>query len=65
MATGAKIGVGHNLELCTTNIQIIRFQFYDVNVVFVDTPGFAIVDDGTHKSDEEILKMIEHWLKGT
>jgi len=61
MATGGDIGVGHELESYTTEIQIIRFQFVDINVVFVDTPGF----DDTHKSDVEILTMIADWLNTT
>ena len=61
MATGAEIGIGHDLESYTTDIQIIRFQFVDINVVFVDTPGF----DDTHKSDVEILDMIANWLNTT
>ena len=55
------MGVGHDLESCTTDIEIIRFQFFDINVVFVDTPGF----DDTHKSDVEILTMIADWLNTT
>jgi hypothetical protein len=59
MATESKISVGH--DLFTTDIEIIRFQFVDINVVFVDTPGF----DDTYKSDVEILAMIADWLNTT
>jgi GTPase Era involved in 16S rRNA processing len=33
----------------------------DLDVVFVDTPGF----DNTDKTDGEILEMIAEWLKKT
>jgi hypothetical protein len=64
MATGDDGGVGHDLESCTTEISIVKFQCperSDLDVLFVDTPGF----DDTNKSDVEILNMIADWLKTT
>ena len=61
MATGTEVGIGHDLESYTTEIQIIRYQLSGINIVFVDTPGF----DDTYKTDVEILQMIADWLNST
>jgi hypothetical protein len=63
-ATGGGGLVGHELESCTTEISITKFQCperSDLDILFVDTPGF----DDTNKSDVEILDMIAEWLKTT
>ncbi|KAF8811582.1 hypothetical protein BYT27DRAFT_6442621 [Phlegmacium glaucopus] len=63
-ATGFDTGVGHDLESCTSEINIVKLsvpELADGDVVFVDTPGF----DDTHKSDADILKMVADWLKAT
>jgi hypothetical protein len=59
--TGTK--VGHGLESCTHQIQIIRCFDAQQNrrIVFVDTPGF----DDTNISDLDILRMVADWLKLT
>ncbi|KAJ8517857.1 hypothetical protein ONZ45_g5026 [Pleurotus djamor] len=57
-------GVGHDLESCTNEIKILKFQCLErsiQDIAFVDTPGF----DDTHKSDIEILNLIADWLKTT
>ena len=64
LATGFDTVVGHSLESCTSEIQIVKLsvpELADGDVVFVDTPGF----DDTHKSDADILKMVADWLKTT
>jgi hypothetical protein len=64
MATGIDQGVGHDLQSCTTEISIVKFQCLersDLDVVFVDTPGF----DDTNKTDVQILEMIADWLNKT
>ncbi|KAJ8456402.1 hypothetical protein ONZ45_g18733 [Pleurotus djamor] len=56
--------VGHELEPCTNDINILRFQCLErslQDIVFVDTPGF----DGVHKTDKDILNMIANWLRVT
>ncbi|KDQ52989.1 hypothetical protein JAAARDRAFT_197776 [Jaapia argillacea MUCL 33604] len=61
--TGAEAKVGHGLQSCTSEIQVIKLQSpnsaYDV--VFVDTPGF----DDTPKSVTVILNLIPDWLNKT
>ncbi|KDQ53005.1 hypothetical protein JAAARDRAFT_137770, partial [Jaapia argillacea MUCL 33604] len=61
--TGAEAKVGHSLQSCTSDIQVIKLQSpnSDYDVVFVDTPGF----DDTHKSDTVILNLISDWLNKT
>jgi len=56
--------VGHNLELCTKEVEKFRHSLPGLaygDLVFVDTPGF----DDTSKSDLEVLKMVDNWLKST
>jgi len=63
-ASGFKIGIGHQLESCTTDVSPVKVLCAEGNIpdiVFVDTPGF----DDTHKTDIEILEMIAEWLKKT
>jgi len=61
VATGVDVGVGHDLESCTSEIGIFRMTFPGYNIVFVDTPGF----DDNRSSDSDILKMISDWLEIT
>lgn len=54
-------GMHHDLQSCTTEILIVKFRCperSDLNVVFINTPGF----DDTIKTDVEILEMIADWL---
>ena len=57
------IGVGHDLQSCTTEVRALRVRTPEMgkNIILVDTPGF----DDTHKSDYEILELIAKWLKTT
>jgi predicted GTPase len=57
MAAGDDSRVGHGLESCTREIEMVKVN----DVILVDTPGF----DGTHKTDREILTMIADWLAVT
>ncbi|KAF8805168.1 hypothetical protein BYT27DRAFT_7192832 [Phlegmacium glaucopus] len=62
--TDFEIGVGHNLESCTNEVNNVRISMPELaygDLVFVDTPGF----DDTNKSDVDILKMVADWLKST
>jgi len=66
-ATGSDVGVGHELQSCTTEINMVKLDFVDsfertdFDIVFVDTPGF----DDTNKTDVEILEMLADWLNKT
>ena len=55
--------VGHGLESCTYQIQVVRCLDKQQNrrIVFVDTPGF----DDTNISDFDILQVVADWLKLT
>ncbi|KAF7970688.1 hypothetical protein HWV62_23292 [Athelia sp. TMB] len=57
------IGVGHDLESCTSEIRAVQCRHPNEagEVVFVDTPGF----DDTYKPDIEILSTIADWLVKT
>ncbi|KAF9469800.1 P-loop containing nucleoside triphosphate hydrolase protein [Collybia nuda] len=62
--TGGDVRIGHDLQSCTTDIKIVKYECpdkSDFDVVFVDTPGF----DDTERSDVEILEMIADWLNKT
>jgi len=61
MATGVTGLVGHGLASFTTGISVIRLSFPELDLCFVDTPGF----DDTNKSDVDIFKMISDWLDST
>lgn len=66
-ATRSDVGVGHALQSCTTEINMVKLDFVDsfertdFDIVFVDTPGF----DDTNKTDVEILEMLADWLTKT
>jgi predicted GTPase len=66
-ATNSDIGVGHELQSCTTEINMVKLNYLDpsritdFDIVFVDTPGF----DDTNKTDVEILEMLADWLNKT
>ena len=49
--------VGHDLELCTAEVGMVKVD----NVVLVDTPGF----DNTDTTDRDILGMVAEWLTNT
>ncbi|KAK3299903.1 P-loop containing nucleoside triphosphate hydrolase protein [Chaetomium fimeti] len=53
-----KLQVGHGVNPCTQDPQIVRFALDGRTVVLIDTPGF---DDDT-RSDVEILQDIVKWL---
>ena len=58
--------MGHNLGLCTKEVENFRHSLPSLaygDLVFVDTPGFD--DLSTGKSDLEVLKMVNNWLKST
>ncbi|KAJ3513215.1 hypothetical protein NLJ89_g3078 [Agrocybe chaxingu] len=62
--TGYRQGVGHTLESCTSDINVVKFSCQPIfpnDIYFVDTPGF----DDTNKSDTEIFKLISNWLNKT
>lgn len=62
--TGGDVVIGHDLQSCTTEIKIVKYECpdkSDFDVVFVDTPGF----DDTQRTDVEILEMIADWLNKT
>ena len=61
VATGVDVGIGHDLESCTSEIGLIKMRYLGSNIVFVDTPGF----NDTSKSESDILKMISDWLEIT
>jgi len=52
---------GASLRSVTQEVRAIRMQFFNANVVLVDTPGF----DNTYRSDFTILDLIGNWLKKT
>ena len=57
--------MGHNLGSCTKEVEKFRHPLLSLaygDLVFVDTPGF---DDSMPKSDADVLKMVENWLKST
>ena len=56
--------MGHNLELCTKEVEKFRHSLPGLSygdLVFVDTPGF----DDMSKSELDVLKMVDIWLKST
>ncbi|KDR82098.1 hypothetical protein GALMADRAFT_60058 [Galerina marginata CBS 339.88] len=64
VATGFGMDIGHSLQSCTTEINLVRLTIDGLagfSLVLVDTPGF----DDTNKSDSDILKMISDWLTQT
>ena len=59
--------MGRNLEPSTSKVSTVRLSIPEValgDLVFVNTPGFDGSQD-THKSEEDILKMVAEWLKLT
>ena len=55
--------MGHDLRSCTGEIGKFRQAYGDL--VFVDTPGFGFDDVHSSKSDLNVLKMVDKWLKST
>lgn len=54
--------MGHNLALCTKEVEKFRHSLPGLaysDQVSVDTPGL----DDTSKSDLEVLKTMDNWLK--
>lgn len=61
-ATGYEGGVGHQLQSCTNDVNLIKFKCNErnkVNIVFVDTPAL----DHTNKSYPDVLDVIARCLK--
>ena len=57
--------MGHDLGSCTKEVEKFRHPLLSLaygDLVFVDTPGF---DDSMPRSDLDILKMVDSWLKST
>ena len=57
MLTKNRAIVGHNLEPCTAEVSMVRFD----NIVLVDTPGF----DNMDTTDRDILSMVADRLTET
>lgn len=61
LATGNEnVVIGHELQLCTQEIQAFRCphpKYWGRTVVFIDTPGFGISYDMN-----DILQDIANWL---
>ncbi|KAL2797404.1 hypothetical protein BJX66DRAFT_335022 [Aspergillus keveii] len=57
--SGKVVKVGHQLEACTTHVDVYAYEVSPVQTVYlIDTPGF----DDTNRSDTEVLKEIARWL---
>lgn len=57
--------MGDTLSPCTEEVKKFRRPLLSLaygDLVFVDTPGF---DDSMSKSDLDVLKMVDDWLKST
>jgi hypothetical protein len=61
---GPRRRAGDSLTSVTQDLaayRILDHERYESRIVLVDTPGF----DDTKRTDEQILKLIGHWLKKT
>ncbi|EHK42553.1 hypothetical protein TRIATDRAFT_137421 [Trichoderma atroviride IMI 206040] len=59
LLTGEDVGIGHNLQSCTTDVGVYNFNYKDRHTVYLlDTPGF----DDTNRPDSEILQEIAFYL---
>ncbi|KAL2880203.1 hypothetical protein SGCOL_004590 [Colletotrichum sp. CLE4] len=59
MCCGKQVKIGHDLNSCTSVVQIHSFKLSPNQTVYlIDTPGF----DDTDISDTEVLRAIAHWL---
>ncbi|KAF4633013.1 hypothetical protein G7Y89_g5118 [Cudoniella acicularis] len=48
------VGIGHTMDSCTSEPQIVETRIGETEVAVVDLPGF----DDTHKSDVQVLSLI-------
>ncbi|KAM0518973.1 hypothetical protein ACHAPE_003964 [Trichoderma viride] len=59
LLTDEDVGIGHNLQSCTTEVGVYNFNYMDRHTVYLlDTPGF----DDTDRPDSEILQEIAFYL---
>ncbi|PON28999.1 hypothetical protein TGAM01_v202107 [Trichoderma gamsii] len=59
LLTDEDVGIGHNLQSCTTEVGVYNFNYKDRHTVYLlDTPGF----DDTNRPDSEILQEIAFYL---
>ncbi|XXH02238.1 hypothetical protein Hte_008606 [Hypoxylon texense] len=56
--TGRDLKIGHKLESCTQDIEVVNAKIGDYTVHMIDTPGFS----DTHRSDTQILEAIADYL---
>lgn len=61
--SGKEVKIGHTLESCTNQIQVVPFEVKDKQgnphtIELVDTPGF----DDTNLSDADVLSIITNWF---
>ncbi|KAI0143622.1 hypothetical protein GGR57DRAFT_518288 [Xylariaceae sp. FL1272] len=64
LCTGQEVGIGHELQSCTQDVQTYSFQYPKLpssRGYLVNTPGF----DDTNKSDTEVLRTLVAWLTAT
>lgn len=54
----ADLKIGHDLQSCTQDIQVVEAEIKGQTVRFVDTPGFS----DTNLSDTEVLQLIADYL---
>ncbi|KAM0446062.1 hypothetical protein ACHAO4_009507 [Trichoderma viride] len=59
LLTDEDVGIGHDLQSCTTKVGVYNFNYKDRHTVYLlDTPGF----DDTNRPDSEILQEIAVYL---
>ncbi|KAL7948668.1 P-loop containing nucleoside triphosphate hydrolase protein [Trichoderma barbatum] len=59
LLTGENVGIGHDLQSCTTKVGVYNFNYNGRHTVYLlDTPGF----DDTNRPDSEILQEIAFYL---
>ncbi|KAK1252186.1 hypothetical protein MKX08_003373 [Trichoderma sp. CBMAI-0020] len=59
LLTDQDVGIGHNLQSCTTKVGVYNFNYKDRHIVYLlDTPGF----DDTSRPDSEILQETAFYL---
>ncbi|KAM7191241.1 hypothetical protein V8F20_009419 [Naviculisporaceae sp. PSN 640] len=56
-----EVQVGDGLEACTQHVETIRMQYKDLNLTFLDSPGF----NDTYRTDTEVLDDISTFLSET
>ncbi|KAL7917201.1 P-loop containing nucleoside triphosphate hydrolase protein [Trichoderma austrokoningii] len=59
LLTDEDVGIGHNLQSCTSEVGVYNFHYKDCHTVYLlDTPGF----DDTNRPNSEILQEIAFYL---